>query len=115
RDAEAVRRTVGGAGDAHQSAFTLHDGVVPRLLPPRSGLSKARHGTVDEPREFRRDRRVVEAELRERARPKVLDDDVRLRKKAVEHGASLRMLEIERDAFFVPVDAEKVRALALEK
>jgi hypothetical protein len=40
RDAEAVRRAVGRAGDAHQPAFGLHDRVVSRLLRSRAGVAE---------------------------------------------------------------------------
>src|SRR5581483_1274548 len=64
---------------------------------------------------FRRQRRVVEAELRQRAGTKVLDDDVASGNESVEDRTSFRRLEVERDAFLVAVDAEKVRALFADK
>src|SRR6185436_2625962 len=57
----------------------------------------------------------VELHPFERARTEIFDEDVRLRDQLVEHRATLRFLEIERDAFFIPVNTQVVRALAAEK
>ena len=40
-DPDAIRRAVRVAGDAHQSAFGLDDGIVSRLLAPRPRLSES--------------------------------------------------------------------------
>ena len=61
----------------------------------------------------RGERRIVEPELGQRARPEVLDQDIALRDQAFEHLPPLGMLEVEGHAFLVPVDAEEVRALAV--
>src|SRR5262245_16937770 len=59
--------------------------------------------------------RVVETELCQSARPEVFNEHVGLRHESAEQVAPFGMLEIERDALFVPVDAEKVRALTLNE
>src|SRR5258708_18276501 len=64
---------------------------------------------------LRRHRRIVELQAFQRARPEILDDDVRLRDELVEQRAPARMLEVERYAFLVSIDAEEVRALGSEK
>src|SRR5262249_55798007 len=68
-----------------------------------------------EPRMRRRQRRVVESELRERAGPEVLDDHVRSVDEPIENRASLEPLEVERHAFLVAVDTHEVRALAVHE
>src|SRR5262245_32583140 len=61
------------------------------------------------------DLRESEALPFERARAKVLDEDVGVRDEPIEHGAPVRMLEVERDALLVAIDAQVVRALALDE
>ena len=63
----------------------------------------------------RRERLVVESELRQRPGTEVLDHDVGLRDQALEHRAALRLLEVERHAFLVAVDAQEIRALAADE
>src|SRR6185295_10225302 len=64
---------------------------------------------------LRRQRLVVEAHLRERARAEILDEDVALRDQLLQNRAPFGVLEVERDAFLVAVDAEEIRALAAKK
>ena len=115
RDAEAERRAIGSARDAHQPAFGLHDGVVARLGASRSGLPEARDRAIDEPRMPWRHRGVVEAQPGQRAGPEVLDEHIRLRDQPLEDLAAGRLLEIERDAFLVAVDAQEIRAFAVQE
>src|SRR5690349_7699116 len=60
-------------------------------------------------------RRVSKPETVHRARAEVFDENVGARDKRVEDRAAARMLEVERDAFFVAVDAEEIGALALDE
>jgi len=57
-------------------------------------------------------RRRVEAELGQRAGPEVLDQYVRARDEPIERGSALGLLEVERHALLVAVDAHEIRALA---
>ena len=100
--------TVGCAGDAHQAALALHDRIVARLHCTRSGLAESGNRAVDQPRMPRAQRRVIEAELRQRSRTEVLDDHVALRDQPLEQARALRVLEVERDAFLVAVDAQEI-------
>ena len=111
-----TRRTVGGAGDAHQPAFGLHDRVVAGLLPARSGVAEAGDRAVDQPRIARR------RASRSRARAwsacpgrKFSTSTSAFAISCSSTRAPSGVLEVERDAFLVAVDAEEVRALALEK
>lgn len=58
---------------------------------------------------------IAKPHLLERARPEVLDQDVSPGNEFVEQPASFRMLEIERDALLIPVDAEEVGAFTFNK
>ena len=61
------------------------------------------------------ERRVIETELRQRVRTKVLHHHVGAIDETIDERAPVRMLEIERDAFLVPVDAQEIGAFAVEK
>ena len=63
----------------------------------------------------RSERVVIEAELRQRSRTEVLDDHVALRDQLLEQPPSLRVLEVDGDAFLVAIDAQEVRAFAFEE
>ena len=41
RHAEPVGRTIGGSGDAHQTAFCLDDRIVAGFLAPWAGLAES--------------------------------------------------------------------------
>ena len=58
---------------------------------------------------------IIEAEFAERPRPEILDQDVGAGHQTIENRAALGMFEVERDAFLVAIDAQEVRALALEE
>ena len=90
RDADPKRRTVRIASDAHQAALGLHDRVVAGLESPRPRLSEAGDRRVNQlwPRVL--ERRVVEAEARERPGPEVLDDDIGLVEEAIDDRAAPR-------------------------
>src|ERR1700683_1115427 len=63
----------------------------------------------------RRHLRVSESDRVQGAGAEVLDHDVSVRKQMVEGSATFRVLEVERDALFVPIDAQVVRALPLDE
>ena len=112
RYAQSVWRPVAAAGNTHQSAFALHDCVIPGLAPARTGMAEPGDRAVDKPRMRSLNRRIVEAELGQRAWPEVFDEHVGARDEPIERGSALRLLEVERHALLVAVDAHEVRALA---
>jgi hypothetical protein len=56
--------------------------------------------------------RVVETEFSQRSWPKVFHHHVAVGDKPIEDSTSGALLEVQGNAFLVPVDAEEVRALA---
>src|SRR5215475_14926281 len=78
-------------------------------------MTEAGNRTVHEPRIFRRQRRVVEPEFWQRTGSEILDEHVRFREQAVKKFLPGCVFEIERDAFFVAIDAEEVCAFAFDK
>ena len=97
----------GSPGDAHQPAFGLHHRVVPSLVPPRTGLPESGDRCVDQLRPRLFQRRIVESEPRQRARPEVLDEDVGRVEEAIDDASPVRLLEVERDAFLVAIVPRK--------
>ena len=115
RHAETEGGAVGRSRNTHQPAFGLNHRVVPGFMRPGTGLTEAGNGTHDQLRMLRCERCVVEPDPGQRARPEILDHHVALRDQPVENRAPFRILEVEGDAFLVPVDAEKVRAFAADE
>ena len=97
------------AGDAHEPGFGLYHRVVPRLIAPRPGLAEAGDRGIDHARPSGRDRLVAESQTVHRAGTEVLHEHVRPIEQLLENPARLRLLQIERQALLVPVDAEEVR------
>jgi uncharacterized protein YggE len=114
-DAEPIRRPVGGTGDAHEAALALEHRVVARLRRAWSILAVPGERRVDQPRMRGGQRVVVEPEPREHAGAEVLHHDIGARDERVEHAASLGALEVQRHALLVPVDAQEIRALAVDE
>src|SRR6187551_931956 len=110
RHAEANGGTIDFARHAHQSAFGLRDGVVAGTRFEGTGLSVAGHRGIDQPWMTLSQRSVVEAESLQRARLEVFDEDVGAFDQCVEYAPPLRLLEVEREAFLVAIDAEEVGA-----
>ena len=77
RDTDPRRRLIGVAGEAQDPAHRLGDHVERRALAQWAGVPEAGHRGIDEPRPARVERRPAVAEPLERARPEVLDQDVR--------------------------------------
>ena len=116
RDAEPERRSIGRAGDAHQAAFGLHDGVVSRLLRIAARCGRNRRSSS---------RRGADAWLRARRSRARAGSSVPGRKFSTSTSAfAISRSRIARpsgclkssvDALLVPVDAQEVRALAFEE
>src|SRR5215471_15424871 len=58
---------------------------------------------------------VVKPDRVERARPEVFDDDIGFREEAIDDGTAVGVLEVDRDALLVAVDAQVVRAFAFDE
>jgi len=93
----------------------LNHRVVSRLIATRAVLAEAGDRAEDEPWMLRGERRVVEAEPRHRTRAEVLDNDVGLVDQLAENSPAFGGLEVEREAFFVAVDTEEVRAFLADE
>ena len=114
-DAQAIRRAVGGTGDAHQAALGLHHRVVAGFFASGAGLAVARDRAVDDAWVARPHRRGVELKRVERAGAEVLDHHVGLRQQLLDHIERARPLEVDGHAFLVAVHAQEVRALVAEE
>ena len=104
-EAKAKRCPIGITGHAHQAAFGLGHGVDPGEMGERPGLAVPGDGRVDQSRHPRRQGRVVKSESFERAGTKVFHEHVGPIDERVENAASLRQLEVEREALLVAIDA----------
>ena len=93
-------------------AFGLHDGVVAGLVASRAGLAVPGNRAVDQP--WKRCVQGSGAKSRgiERSWPEVLDEHIRRGQQLLENGLTLGLLEIERQALLVAIDAEEIRALS---
>ncbi len=107
------RHLAGLAGDGQDAGERLDDQVDSSAPPLRSALPKARHRGVDDARIDLLHLRGTEAELVERARPRRLQEYVRLRRKLEQDIDRLRPLEIEHQAALVAVERGEAHALAL--
>ncbi len=102
------------AGDAHDPAHRLRDQIEAAAMAVGSGPAKAGERAVDQARIALAQLLVVEAELRERARPVVLDHDVGILEQARQHPLAARGLEVEHDAPLVAVDHHERGRLAVD-
>ena len=107
RHPDPRRRAVRMPRHVHQAALGLDDGIVPGQVPLRAGLSVAGDRAVDEARVAGRDRVVAEAQLRQAARPEVLDQHVRRVDQTAEHVGAGVGLQIDGEALLAAVQAEK--------
>src|SRR4029079_11534569 len=78
----------------------------------RPGLAEPGDRAVDDAGMRRRERVIPEPEALHRAGSEVLDDHVGARDERVEDSPRARVLQIERDALLVAVDAEEIGAFA---
>src|SRR5262249_12975244 len=97
------RRAVGVAGHAHRTGQGLCDPFERLVLRVRSGAAEAFHRRGDDARIELAQRLVPETQPVHRARAHVFDHDVRRLHEILEHLASARRLEVERDALLVRV------------
>ena len=113
--AKAVRWTIRIAGNAHQAPLGLGDGIVARQFLQRPRMSVSGYRGVDESRKPRRQRRIVESEPLQRSWLKILDEHISARQERFEDAPACGVLEVEREALLVAVDAEEVHALAIDE
>ncbi len=108
RRAHARGLALGLAGQAHDAAHRLHDHVVGRALAQRPRGAEPGDGDQHEPRPARAQALPVVAELRERARPEVLDQHVGAREQALEDCAVPSLFEIEIDRLLAAIHRGEV-------
>ncbi len=113
--AQPIGRAVAVAGDAHQAAFSLNHRVVAGFVASRAGLSVAGDRGVHQAWMPRVHRLPAEARAIHRAGLEVFDQHIGLGQQPVEHGPPLRVLEIDRHALLVAIDAEEVGALGADE
>ena len=90
------------------AAHALRHEVVAGPPGVRSVLAEAGHRAIDQPRHFRREAFVVEAELGEPADLEILDQHVGARGEFFDDPAALFALEIELDRALAAVGAVKI-------
>src|SRR6202022_3780919 len=110
--ADTRRTAVGFPRQVLHAPHALQNGVVGGLPRPRTGLPEARDRAVDECWIDLVRLVVIQAEAIHRARPKVLDQDIRGAHETAQRLQAVRRLQVERDAALVAIDAEEVAALA---
>ena len=103
------------AGDAHQPAQPLRYEVEPAALCVWPRRPEPRDRAVHDRRIYLSHLLVAQSEPLERARPEVLDEDVRLLRHSLRELASTIGSEIHHDAAFVAVDAEKCGRLPFDE
>ena len=114
--ADAERRPVRRAGQAHEAAFALDDGVVARTPAPGTVRTVAGDGGVDDARGAAVDLFVGEAEPVEGARPEVLDEHVRrLQEPPQDVAPRAGSLRFRVMPALAAVDGEEVDALAVHE
>ena len=105
------RRAVALAGQAHDAAHGLEDGVVALAMRQRSALPEAGAGHVDDALVEGADRRVVEAVAPQRADRKILQKDVRSAGEVADDALAFGTAQIDRDRLLAAVAGEVVGAL----
>ena len=93
----------GHAGERHEPAHALRDGVVAGLARERAGLAEAGDRGVDHRGVHRPDRRVAEAEPLRHPGQEVLDDHVGAPGQLEDEPCALGLLQIDRDPALVAV------------
>ena len=107
-DADAGRRAVGVAGQIHEAAHALRHQIVAGALGVGAVLAEAGHRAIDQPRVFRRQALVVEAELGEPADLEILDQHVRALGQLVHDAAAFLVLEVGFDRTLAAVGGMEI-------
>ncbi len=108
------RLPVRKAVQRHEAAFGLRDRIKARTQGELALAAIGRDRAIDQPRIGRRDRRIVEPELLHHAAGEILHHDIRLRDQLARDLQRRRIVEVERDAALVAIEAEEGRALAAD-
>jgi hypothetical protein len=107
---EVHRRAAALAGQAHDAAHGLEDGVVAATLRKRAGLPEAGAGHVDDARVDGADRRIVEAVALERADREILQENVGAARQRADDVLALFGAQVDGDRLFRTVEREVVSA-----
>ena len=107
RDARAVGRARGVAGEGHEAGHRLHHEVITRQVLAAAAAEPADR-RVDDRRVHRADRVVVKAEAGKPAGLEVLHEHVRPAGELLRERAVAVVLQVERDGPLVPVDRQEV-------
>ena len=110
-DADLLRVAAQVAGDAHQTADTLHDLVVGRAVAVRSRGPKAGDGTVDDGRVDLLYVLVGQVEVGHHVGGEVLNDDVGVGGQLQEDLLRFFVAQVEGQAALVAVDVQEIRGL----
>ena len=105
RGADPDRRLVRLSRHAHQAAERLHQGIIAGAVLERARAAEGADGAIDQRRFEGAQRLGVEAELRRRARPQILNDDVRpLDNEPPQPFALARVLQVHHGRTLVAVE-----------
>ena len=108
RHAGAQRLAVGIAGEIHEAADALRHQIVARTAGIGSVLAEAGHRAIDQPRHFRRETFVVEAEFGEPADLEILDQHVGTCGEFSDDPPAFLALEVELDGTLAAIGAVKI-------
>ena len=114
-DSHFLRVAVRIAGEAHQSADSLHDLVVRRKPVVRPVLAEPGNGSVDDPRVYRLHRIVAQPEALHDTRGEVFHNDIGILGQLEENFLGLIFLEVESQASLVTVYGQEVCAFAFDE
>ena len=106
------RRTAAFAGEAHDAAHGLEDGVVSLAMGKRSALPEAGAGDVDDASVDGTDGAVIEPVALEGADRKVLQEHVGFAREIADDGLPFGRAQIDRDRLLAAIAGEVIRALA---
>ena len=107
-----ARRSVGLAGDAHQSAHALDEIIVAGFVLVRTVMAEARERAIDEARILCGEGFVIEAVTGERAGLEVLDDDMGAARQPFDEGRTFGLREIDGDGSLVAIGGEEIGRVA---
>ena len=115
RDAHLEWRAIRRTRNAHNAALTLNNNVVSGLHAPRSGMTVSGDGAVNQSGMELVRALVAQSDFFQRARPKVLDENVGELDKPVEKLTPTGFLEVQSDPELRAVNSKKVCALPGEE
>ena len=108
RHAGAQRLAVGIAGEIHEAAHALRHEIVAGARGIWSVLAEAGHRAINQPRHFRRQAFVVEAELGEPADLEIFNQNIGSRREFFDDAPALFAFEVELNRTLAAVGAVKI-------